>query len=250
MPKLFPTSVERYFRRAARLIGMDHDSNASSLRFEGQSMNEALRWAMAQPGDWHDSGNLAADVIQQIYEAAISYPDCVSAETGCGLSTIILSQACSHHTSFTISEGNSASKVQSEALFRSEKVEFIFGPSQRTLPLHAFNRPLNLVLIDGAHGWPFPELDYYHFYPHILPGGTLIIDDIHIPTIARLCEVLRDDSMWEHVADVRYTSFFRRTSAPLFNPTGDGWWQQNFNKRRFANPESLEKYIGASWWKI
>ena len=115
-------------------------------------MSEALQWAMGQPGDWHDSGNLAADVLEQIYEAAISYPDCISAETGCGLSTIVLSQVSSHHTAFTISEGNSVYKVQNEAFFRPERVEFVLGPSQRTLPLHAFNRALNLVLIDGAHG--------------------------------------------------------------------------------------------------
>ena len=160
-------------------------------------MNEALRWAMSQPGNWHDSGNLAPEVLQAIHDTAAGYADCVSAETGCGLSTIVLSNVSAHHTSFTISEGNSLARVEAEPLLRLDKVEFVVGPSQRTLPAHKFARPLHVALIDGAHGWPFAELDYYHFYPHIVTDGTLIIDDIHIPTIARMCDVLREDAMWD-----------------------------------------------------
>jgi hypothetical protein len=29
------------------------------------------------------------------------------------------------------------------------------------------------------------------------------------------------------------TAFFVRTQAPLFAPDGDGWWLQQYNKRRF-----------------
>jgi len=213
-------------------------------------MNQALGWAMSQPGNWHDSGNLGPQVLKRIHDTASSYKDCVSAETGCGLSTIVLSHAGAHHTSFTIAEGNSLARVRAEPLLRPEGVEFVIGPSQRTLPAHHFVRPLHVALIDGAHGWPFPELDYYHLYPHVLPGGTLVVDDIHIPTIARMCEMLRDDAMWQHVEDILYTSFFRRTSAPLFDPLGDGWWQQNFNKRHISNPESLDPYLGDGWWKV
>lgn len=212
--------------------------------------SDALRWATNQPGNWHDSGNLAEDVLQAIHDAASSYSSCASAETGCGLSTVILSNLSTYHTSFTIEEGNSLEKVKSEELFRPADVEFVVGPSQRTLPRHEFRTPLDLVLIDGAHGWPFPELDYYFFYPHIATGGTLIVDDIHIPTIQRMMEVLQDDAMWEYLGNVRFTAFFRRTDAPTFDPLGDGWWQQNYNKRRFPNPESLIPYIGENWWKV
>jgi hypothetical protein len=211
-------------------------------------MNQALAWATSQPGNWHDSGNLGPEVLKRIHETAGTYPGCVSAETGCGLSTIVLSHSSVRHTCFTLGEGNSLAKVRAEPLLRAENVDFVIGPSQRTLPSHEFAQPLHVALIDGPHGWPFPELDYYHFYPHIVAGGTLIVDDIHIPTIARMCEVLREDAMWEHAGDVRTTSFFRRTSAPLLDPTGDDWWKQNFNKRRFANPESLAPVLGEGWW--
>ena len=212
-------------------------------------MNEALLWAVKQPGNWHDSGNLASDVLEKINDIATGYPDCVSAETGCGLSTIVLSHVSARHTSFTISDGNSASKVRSEPLFRSENVEFVLGPSQKTLPQHTFARPLHMALIDGAHGWPFPALDYYYFYPNIVPGGTLIVVDIHIPTVRQMYDVLCEDAMWKHIGNVRCTAFFQRTPAPLFNPLADGWWLQNFNKKRFENPESLIAFLGDGWWK-
>jgi len=38
------------------------------------------------------------------------------------------------------------------------------------------------------------------------------------------------------------TAFFRRTDKPLFDPYGDGWWLQNYNKNR--NP------ITSFRWKV
>lgn len=35
------------------------------------------------------------------------------------------------------------------------------GPTQAPLPGHAFTHRLQLALIDGPHGCPFPNLEYY-----------------------------------------------------------------------------------------
>ena len=87
-------------------------------------------------------------------------------------------------------------------------------------------------LIDGPHGWPFPELEYWHFYQRIQPGGILIVDDVSIPTIGRMADVIAEDVMWTLVDVVATTALFRRTDAPVFDPLGDGWWTQRFNQRR------------------
>ena len=80
-----------------------------------------------------------------------------------------------------------------------------------------------LVLLDGPHGYPFPQLEYWAVYRHIRPGGLLVVDDIHIPTIWQLFEFLREEPMFELLEVVLNTAFFRRTTAPTLNPYGDCW---------------------------
>jgi Methyltransferase domain len=152
-----------------------------------------------------------------------------------------------NHTVFAVDAGNkSISSVNSHSLFNSDTVEFIEGPSQRTLPQYQFNHKLQIALIDGPHGYPFPDLEYYYLYPHIEVGGLLLIDDIHIPTIRNLFNFLKEEEMFELVEVVQQTAFFRRTTAELFNPLGDGWWLQKYNKVRFPlslnqpNPQKLK----------
>jgi hypothetical protein len=115
---------------------------------------------------------------------------------------------------------------------RSDRLDLVFGPTQLTLPRHDDHSRYDLVLIDGPHGFPFPELEYYYFYPHLKTDGLLVVDDIHIPTISRLADFLSEDQMFEKVEFVGSTAIFRRTDAPVFDPLGDGWWLQAFNRRR------------------
>lgn len=160
-----------------------------------------------------------------------------SAETGCGRSTLLLSWISAHHRVFTLDEpdarGSVANSRKSPLLNPAGNVEFVFGPSQRTLPRFTFERPLQLVFIDGPHGFPFPQLEYYFLYPHLAEDALFILDDIHIPTIDGLLRFLREDDMFELLEIVDTTAFFRRTAAPLFDPFGDGWWQQKYNINRF-----------------
>jgi len=123
-------------------------------------------------------------------------------------------------------------KVRASPLLKRDAVNFVAGPTQQRLPHHAFTDRLQLVLIDGPHGYPFPELEYYFFYPHLDEDARLVIDDIHIPIIFRLFSFLREE-MFDVLGVASTTAFFRRNSAPLFNPLADGWWLQNYNKRRF-----------------
>ena len=202
----------------------------------------ALDWACAQPGSWHDSGNLNAEVLRAIVHHAARVGAGETAETGCGLSTVLLSNIAECHTCFTIAAGNSLALVQNVRYLRRDRVNFVIGPSQATVPRHCFTRPLDFVLVDGPHGFPFPQLEYYFFYPRLRRGGILVIDDIHIPTIRQMYEVLRDDRMWLHVEDVLTTAFFQRTAAPVFDPYGDGWERQQFNQRHFGNPTLMDLY--------
>jgi hypothetical protein len=45
------------------------------------------------------------------------------------------------------------------------------------------------------------------------------------------------------------TDFLRRTSAPLFDPWGDGWWLQEYNRRtlwRYSYADKLKSMVPAA----
>jgi hypothetical protein len=194
------------------------------------------------------AGSLGESVLRKIVALAPN-PMQKSVETGCGKSTVLLSQIGEHHVCFTVDDtsekrGN-LDFVRQCPSFRADKTLFVIGPTQRTLPTYKFDRPIDLALIDGGHGYPFPEMDYYYFYPHLRTDSVLIVDDIQIPTIGRLAEFLTEDEMFEPIHVEGNTAFYRRTSAETFNPEGDGWWLQRFNTRRLKQSTS-RKWRGAS----
>jgi hypothetical protein len=212
------------------------------------SMMTDLLAALANlPSDWHGAGCLEMPNLEALARHAAIRRVRHSVETGAGKSTLVLSHLSEHHMVFAIDAGDSLTKAADSRLLKKENVEFVDGPSQHTLMGRTFTEPLQLVFIDGPHGFPFPEMEYWKLYPHIEPGGLLVIDDIHIPTIRHLFDFLREDAMWTLLETVGKTAFFERTSAPTFSPVEDGWWLQNYNTRRFPVPyENITRWA-ADW---
>jgi predicted O-methyltransferase YrrM len=189
-----------------------------------------------EAGAAHGCGSLPLRTLIRI-ENMLRSTSIVSAETGCGKSTIFLSRIAKRHKVFCIDdrdrgEESSVAYFMNCAATRHEVIETVFGPTQLTLPGFADHEPYDLVLIDGPHGFPFPDLEYYYFYRHLKVGGLLVIDDVHIPTIGRLVDFIAEDRMFETVEFIGPTVVFRRTDAPVFDPMGDDWWLQDYNRRR------------------
>jgi len=70
-----------------------------------------------------------------------------------------------------------------------------------------------------------------------------VIDDIPIPSIQNLLQVVSHDEMFRMVEVCGKTAFLQRTDAPLFDPRADGWWLQGFNKQtlwRYSWQEKLK----------
>jgi len=173
-----------------------------------------------------------------------------SVETGTGASTLIFSHLCECHTVFTMNTDASMTMVLRTPLLNRETTTFIEGPTQKTLPAHRFHSRLQAVLIDGPHAYPFADLEYFYLYPHLEAGGLLVVDDIQIPTIHNLFCFLRQDDMFRLLEVCGKTAFFERTDAPLFDPWGDGWWLQRFNRPvlwRYSWPDSIKSTIPANW---
>jgi hypothetical protein len=182
----------------------------------------------------HRAGTVPPEVLLAL-EELIHHGIDRSVETGCGKTTVLLSHYSRRHTCFayddSVHENSSVGFARECPGFDAERVEFAFGPTQKTVPAYEFDG-LDVAVIDGPHGYPFPELEYFYLYPHVNPGGILFLDDINIPTLYRMYTFLLEDPMWSLDRVVAHTAFFRRTDEPTFYPYGDGFDQQPFNKRR------------------
>lgn len=187
------------------------------------------------PSDWHGSGTVSARGLRAIAKHAASIgPIRHSVETGSGMTTLLFSHLSEDHRVFALDGANSISQVRNSPLFRSQNVTYVEGPTQVTLPSYVFPRNVQIALIDGPHGYPFPDLEYFYVYPIIEPGGLLLVDDIPIPSIARMFEIIKADDMFELVDIVDDNmAFFRRTSAAMIDPHSDSWWLQGYNRAHF-----------------
>ncbi|GAB4188523.1 MAG: hypothetical protein Fur006_29010 [Coleofasciculaceae cyanobacterium] len=211
----------------------DLDLNSLLQDTARSHQDNILTKVLSLPGDWHKDGTLTGAALKAIFKYANQRQILHSVETGCGVSTLLLSHLSQDHKVFALAEGDSMSAVRSSPLLNKVNVDFIEGPTQQTLPDYKFETKLQLALIDGPHGYPFPDLEYYFIYPQLEENAILILDDIHIPNLYNMFAFLKEDEMFELMEVVGTTAFFCRTNAPLLDPVADGWWLQNYNKSRF-----------------
>lgn len=196
-------------------------------------------------GSSHRGSAFSSDTL---VEVASTFPERIetSLETGCGVSTVMFSNLSQKHYVFAYddreSPESSVNLAQSSPDFRSERVQFVFGPTQKTLPRHDFPEEtrFDVILLDGPHGYPFPELEYAVLYDKLKPGGLLILDDIHIPSIGNMFAILREDRMYDQVGIFATTGILRRTDLEGVASDGDGWVEQGYNTARF--PLAMERF--------
>jgi len=53
------------------------------------------------------------------------------------------------------------------------------------------------VLVDGAHGFPYPALDWWFLAPQLKVGGRMLIDDAYMPPVGALVDSLRAQPAWQ-----------------------------------------------------
>jgi len=171
-----------------------------------------------------------------------------TAETGCGGSTIILSHASDRHTAFALEgKDRTISELREESALRAERVIFVEGETKDTLPQYRFEGELDLVLLDGPHAYPLPQIEFAFLFPWIRLGGWLVVDDIQIPSVYGMFEFLRKESAVALEEVVVRTAFFRRIGAGQHSP--DGWAAQGINRHtilRYSWRDRLRRLIVAA----
>ena len=169
-----------------------------------------------------------------------------SAKTGCGGSTIVLSQASRRHTAFAIEDENrTITGLRQQSDLRSENVTFVEGETRDTVPGHRFESELDLVLLDGPHAYPLPQLEFAYLFPRLRLGGWLVMDDIQIPSVYELFHFLERESAVALEEVVLRTAFFRRVGQAEHSP--DGWPMQAMNRHtilRYSWRDRLRRLLG------
>lgn len=141
-------------------------------------------------------------------------PGMATLETGAGASTMIFAAGGAEHEAITPAE-KEARRIR-EACRQREidtgRVRFRIGSSHRVLAEWT-PRPLDLVLIDGAHGFPYPILDWWYLAPHVRVGGQMLIDDAYMPPVGALLDHLEAHRAWEVVEALGYRTVLVRKLA-------------------------------------
>ena len=152
-------------------------------------------------------------------------PGMATLETGSGSSTLVFAAGGADHVAVT-------SAADEEARFRAEcerrgidgsRVAFRLGLSHEVLPALE-PRPLDLVLVDGAHGFPYPTLDWWYVAPHVRIGGRVLLDDAYMPPVRAVVDALRAAPQWEVEEAIGYRTVVVRKLAeglPSFDWEGE-----------------------------
>jgi Methyltransferase domain len=151
-------------------------------------------------------------------------PEMTTLETGSGASSIVFAAAGSAHTVISPA-ADEHERIRSwceENGMSTARVEFIAASSDTALVGSWTPEPLDLVLVDGAHLFPFPVLDWFFTARHLRIGGRVVLDDAFLPSVNMVVRFLRASPSWEFEGALSYrTVCFRKLDENVgYDATG------------------------------
>lgn len=179
------------------------------------------------------------------YLDRVLVPGAKTLETGAGVSTLVFAMNQAEHT-VVVPDPGQAERIlkwgKSNGLSMNN-LRFELKRSEEVLPTLDIT-DLDVVLIDGAHGFPSPFLDWYYAARHLRVGGVVVVDDTQIWTGAVLRDFLDDSHDWVIEREVRFEfAAARRESFAR----SEEWHYQPYVLRRSFVPRStspLRRVIG------
>ena len=150
------------------------------------------------PGQLIASG-LPREAFQYIHDH--TGPASRTLETGAGISTMVFALRRARHTCVA-PDPDEIDRLRRYAAERGIAVDSIDFQVQRSDQFfHAREvGELDLVLVDGCHGFPSPFLDWFYTAAKLRVGGILVVDDVQIWTGAVLRDFLAAEPEWRLIA--------------------------------------------------
>lgn len=183
---------------------------------------------------FHSGGTLRWYSLPETLEAIRTSvkPGDTSIETGTGASTVIFAASGANHTAISPApdEHQRIRDYCHEIGVDDSRLTFVAGPSEDVLPgLLSRDRTLDAAFIDGAHSFPFPGVDWCYISRAMKVGGTLVLDDITIPSVAPVFRHMAGEDNWrlKGILDERAAAFTLLAPAE----ERDNWDDQAINDR-------------------
>lgn len=152
-------------------------------------------------------------------------------ETGSGVSTVLFAALQTDHICCTLMPDERERILQycrAHGL-PLDGLRFELGSSHESLPrVQAAGTEVDLALIDGSHGFPFPAIDWFYTGAMLRSGGVSVIDDVNLPAVQTLLDFVGRDPRWRRlVGSPKWAAFERAESGPL----AEDWTAQSFYTR-------------------
>jgi methyltransferase family protein len=185
------------------------------------------------PGELEYEG-LSPEILRFI-ETRVN-PDSTTLETGSGASTVLFAMKRTRHIAIT-PDAQEVERVNAYCRDHgvdADGVRFIVDCSEHALP--SLDLPmLDLVVIDGRHGFPAPYIDWYYTAPKLKIGGLLVVDDTWVYACQILRDFLAEAREWELVYDCP-------PRAAVFKKLGEGSHSQEWIYQPYVNKRGLIRF--------
>jgi Methyltransferase domain len=195
---------------------------------------DVVRRLLEDRPSFHRGGDARWDSLPETLEAVrrTVKPGDRTLETGAGATTVVFAASGAHHTAI------SPDPVEHERIrdycrqigVDDSRLEFVVGMSEDVLPsLLSRERTLDVAYIDGAHRFPIPQVDWCYTTRALKVGGTLLMDDITIPSITPVFRhmTLEEDWRLDATLDDRAAEFTLLAEPP----SEDVWGAERLNAR-------------------
>jgi len=158
--------------------------------------------------------------------------DMVTIETGAGHTTVLLAALARHHYCCTRSQLE-ADKIRAyleRVGVSDDKLTFVLGSTDETLPRLGIGTIIDFAYIDGCHGYPFPALDWHYIDRHLKVGGIVGMDNVELRPVREHCDFLEENGAYRLTSSVT-EGYFVRFYEKLANQDRD-WIDQPYSRAK------------------
>jgi Methyltransferase domain len=181
---------------------------------------------------FHLSGAARWDALPETLGAIARFaqPGDTTLEVGVGVSTVVFAACGANHTAVSCdpAEHERVREYCRQIGIDDSRLHFVAGMSDDVLPaLLTRDRTLDVALVDGAHSFPLPVVDWHYVTRALKVGGRLLLDDIPVPAVGQVFRHMKLESGWrlDGIFDDRAAAF----TLIALPDKDDDWIRQPFN---------------------